>query len=1655
MVEVAAHGEVGFTRCCQLHGPGGLVDNYGSGDLELHLAWRFDAEYAMSLRQLLPMSTGLLKLNRKMQDPKSTAQDLNDSKHAWMVEEEAFAPNIFSSKNQEKLTERRQEVVFLAGRHLDKIQENKTTMISGSYQVQVHIIECRDLKSDHLSGLASPYIHIKVMGRSKKTRVIRKVSSCVFDDTLYFNFTGLMRSAIEEASIEVRVHDFNAFWAHKLIGMVVFDARTVYSLPNHEMYRKWVGVMNDKSRNNRYHGFIKLSVTVLGPGDEQATHDLDLEYQKELAEENIYGDKYSGGLAPTGPNIEMKTYFLVVFVWEANEITIKEAGFFASAGIEAYVKVVYAGLHAVTSVVCVQGRESLSPEFSEELWLPMAEPTEAKRISVGLWDYNALARDRPISHLYFDVDDIKRAADTCEDYFLGGIFRRTRYLGPSPSWHNLYGAPAGIQGKRGALQNRYGEEASTYRGRLLLSMEILFDSSNKTPQAVRRKAFHFKPNAGLTPITAKYHLRAFAIMGSELPQFWLPGIRNSAKMRLVISIGNHKLYYAWQPNKQGTINWNTIQTLKAIKLPVLVREIPDVCVYLMCGPPKVQTTCFCRIPAAKLLKEQFRGGPHWEMLKLEPSMPYYPTSPGAVLLQLGFGLSEDAVDPEFCWPEDILLKKSEELVPFCLRVHVFQAKNLPASDDNGLLDPYIKVRFCGRKETTRTHSMTTAPLFYETLEFHEMLPLDVRFGPDIIVQVWDKDTFSSDTPRASLRVPLVACPILCSEGSAPPSPSWLKLTNMSSEPLGSELLMSAGLIRKRDLREKLSHPENIIPAMKQAWVEVTCIGVRQLKASMLRVPQVPYLRIDIPAPNNQNSWFKTKPSSEPEGRNANFLERSIIAIEMPEKAMYAQQMDLRVYDAHIGLSTGLKKPLLGSCSIELAKKMPWNAGGFIPPQMELFGDTDTWRQAEESEEESDLRTRAELAREDLAVDSRRHNAVAESEFHETADRKKQNAYDEFEGDYVEQCELERFAEQAAGCVRQDDAGYGDAGYGAFDQSVLSNLPMIHEDLAFAREPTRKEQQSHYNNIVSHVSNPVGASYKLSDLPISFPSQWAAADYIKGREWWTEKCRGKELEGYLKTKPFESYKIFRGKYDQNASKSTLRCVGIIKLIIRVLDVNPAFEEKPFFPMKTLLPAPYTVRLYIIRGFNLQPLNGNLANPYLRVKLASCVEDRKNSHHQRTSKPQFYDFFEFHTSLPGLSMLKIQVKEWTKFYPVHEVLGQTEIDLEDRWFHKDWQKLGTVRESVTSKLKPIEKRSLYKDTSSVVQGLLDLWLDIRPESEVHRDPPVTFRGPEKHKFEVRIICWKSKDVPFEMGDYFSEFWIGGSRKQKTDIHWRCRNGQASWNWRIKIPMELPFDSPEKGRLVVQLWDQDIIKWNEVVGETQVDLYQWFLKAYHEKRALSVYTEINQAISLMTDQGPSISNRASTKPQMKSGSTTQGNTRQSQIHMDIINEKTTPLDKSGTLDHLGSTTLSGPYGSSAEKDAAYFVKQLKEFVGLGDIDQSAQWIKLTYHDRRANRVVYRGSLAISIEIIPKEEVELRPAGHGRTDPNANPYLPPTTGRVILPHNPLALCSALIGPKLAFQILCCSCCILIMVLVGLCGIYLTSIFTVLQSFGLATMPS
>ena len=584
-------------------------------------------------------------------------------------------------------------------------------------------------------------------------------------------------------------------------------------------------------------------------------------------------------------------------------------------------------------------------------------------------------------------------------------------------------------------------------------------------------------------------------------------------------------------------------------------------------------------------------------------------------------------------------------------------------------------------------------------------------------------------------------------------------------------------------------------------------------------------------------------------------------------------------------------------------------------------------------------------------------------------------------------------------------------------------------------------------------------YKLSELPITFPSQWAAADYLQGREWWVAQG-GLELERYLKTRPFETYPVYRGKRHPNPAKSTLREVGHVKAIIRVLDEDPQFENEPFFPMALLQPQVYAIRLYCIRGANLQPVAGTSCDPYVRVKLGKDTETR--DHKKKTLKPDIYETFEFRTTLPGPAELKIQLKDYSRFKPVHELLGETKIDLEDRWFHKQWQQLDEKEGNSKNKLKPIEIRALRKEGSRVARGQLHMWVEIRPEREVQREAPVELSAPEPQEFEVRIICWKTKEVPFECGDYYAEFELGASdRKRSTDIHWRCRSGRASWNWRIKMPITLPLASPEMGRLSVLLWDKDVVKWNDVVGQTQLDLYRWLLKAYRENRSVNVFKEINDALRRKRAEEAGLANESD----LESSDGSSGDESDDEDEGDGEETKEEPTDdkseksekskkrkkkKKSEKSEASEPPPPQDKQEMADRDAQYFVEQLKTMAGIGPLDETAQWLRLTYKDQKRHRVVARGSIAISVEILPKEDADNRPAGAGISEPNQNPTLPPRTGRMALSTNPFAVLQELFGPRCVMIFCCCFCLCVFFVLWFYLGMYYVNIYTELEAFGL-----
>lgn len=132
---------------------------------------------------------------------------------------------------------------------------------------------------------------------------------------------------------------------------------------------------------------------------------------------------------------------------------------------------------------------------------------------------------------------------------------------------------------------------------------------------------------------------------------------------------------------------------------------------------------------------------------------------------------------------------------------------------------------------------------------------------------------------------------------------------------------------------------------------------------------------------------------------------------------------------------------------------------------------------------------------------------------------------------------------------------------------------------------------------------------------------------------------------------------------------------------------------------------------------------------------------------------------------------------------------------------------------------------------------LWVDIIPAADVLKHPKIDIMGPEKMKFELRVVCWRSMDVKvhgMKQLDLFATFFMEGGekRKQSTDTHWFCKNGAGSWNWRIKIPLELPIKARELGKLKIQLWEKNVITANTIVGEGYENLYDWLMLAYRRQ-------------------------------------------------------------------------------------------------------------------------------------------------------------------------------------------------------------------------------
>jgi Ca2+-dependent lipid-binding protein len=184
------------------------------------------------------------------------------------------------------------------------------------------------------------------------------------------------------------------------------------------------------------------------------------------------------------------------------------------------------------------------------------------------------------------------------------------------------------------------------------------------------------------------------------------------------------------------------------------------------------------------------------------------------------------------------------------------------------------------------------------------------------------------------------------------------------------------------------------------------------------------------------------------------------------------------------------------------------------------------------------------------------------------------------------------------------------------------------------------------------------------------------------------------------------------------------------------------------------------------------------------------------------------------LPGSSKLRLQVIDYDSLFS-DDLIGETSIDIEDRYFDNRWQALES---------KPIEVRQLYHPDYEVSQGEVLMWIEMFDQGEDIKLEPWNIEPEPKSTLEMRLIVFETEGMENldieDTSDIYVMAYVDGNKKFQTDVHYRCSTGQGSFNWRMLIPIEFPRN---KFDLTLQTYDCDILSRDDFICGARLNLSQ----------------------------------------------------------------------------------------------------------------------------------------------------------------------------------------------------------------------------------------
>ncbi|XP_010378141.2 myoferlin isoform X1 [Rhinopithecus roxellana] len=370
-------------------------------------------------------------------------------------------------------------------RRLTKVK-NSRRMLSNKpqdFQIRVRVIEGRQLSGNNIR----PVVKVHVCGQTHRTR-IKRGNNPFFDELFFYN-VNMTPSELMDEIISIRVYNSHSLRADCLMGEFKIDVGFVYDEPGHAVMRKWLLLNDPEDTSSGSKGYMKVSMFVLGTGDEPPPERRDRDNDSDDVESNL--------LLPAGIALRWVTFLLKIYRAEdipqmddAFSQTVKEI-FGGNADkknlVDPFVEVSFAGKKVCTNII----EKNANPEWNQVVNLQIKFPSVCEKIKLTIYDWDRLTKNDVVGTTYLHLSKIAASGGEVEDFSSSGTGAASYTVNTGetevgfvptfgPCYLNLYGSPreyTGFPDPYDELNTGKGEGVA-YRGRILVELVTFLE---KTP----------------------------------------------------------------------------------------------------------------------------------------------------------------------------------------------------------------------------------------------------------------------------------------------------------------------------------------------------------------------------------------------------------------------------------------------------------------------------------------------------------------------------------------------------------------------------------------------------------------------------------------------------------------------------------------------------------------------------------------------------------------------------------------------------------------------------------------------------------------------------------------------------------------------------------------------------------------------------------------------------------------------------------------------------------------------------------------------------------------------------------------------------------------------------------------------------------------------